>query len=252
MFLVKTKPSPVIVINDDKDKDKPSFYRINQRLTRIGSDSRADLRFHESDMARHFATIEWKDDCILIHNRSGYCLNLGEISVEPNSIANWPDGQTLFLKDSLRLTLAQNPRNRSTAQSHYLNSEETKMGSGQENSKIFTPKVLGLSTLLVLVCILVIYDSSANALSTDYSTFEKLALQSYESGPEGPLKQEIISQLQMANRERFRFGNKDLKVYTQLRDYVRALENKNGQLPDRWFDEMLDYLLKRIELETKH
>ena len=90
MLLVKTKPSPVIVI--DAGPSGRSFYRINQRLTRIGCDPRADLRFPESTMARHFATIEWKDGQILIHNRSGYHLNLGEIAVEPNSIADWREG----------------------------------------------------------------------------------------------------------------------------------------------------------------
>jgi hypothetical protein len=248
MFLVKTKPSPVIVIDDGSSGR--SFYRINQRLTRLGSAPRSDLRFPESTMASHFATIEWKDGLILIHNRSGYHLSLGEVAVEPNSIAIWPDGVTLLMNDNLRLTLAQDPRSRA-AQSNPLGGVvETQIASDQESSELFSTKTIVLGAILILCCALLLFDSSVKAENADHKTFEKLALQAYEPGTEGPLKQEIISQLQMADRARFRFGDKDLKVYTNLRDYIRALENKNGRLPDRWFEEIHDYLLKRIERAT--
>lgn len=249
MFLVKTKPSPVIVI--DAGSSGRSFYRINQRLTRMGSDPRADLRFPESTLARHFATIEWKDGLILIHNRSGYHLNVGEVAVEPNSIAPWPDGKTLFLNDSLNLTLAQNPKNRGTLSNQYSNVDEMKIGGDHESSKSFSTKTIVLGAMLILCCVVLLFDSSAKVENTDHKTFEKLALQAYEPGMEGPLKQEIIAQLQMADRARFRFGEKDLKVFTHLRDYIRALENKNGRLPDQWFEDMHNYLLNRIELATK-
>lgn len=247
-MLIKTKTSPVIVINPESD-DR-SFYRLTKNVIRIGSDPRSDIKFAESLISRHAVTIEQREDEILIHNKAGYQLLLDEEPIPANHHISWHDHGRLILNDNLELVLLKNPKQKSrTINPDEHAHAETEGASDEKAESKSRFRMILLASLIILFAIpALMMDGPAGSLKDrqEAEKLEKLLITANKSLIEDPLKPRIAEQLQRASRREFRDKAKPAETLIQMRNLINSLRSKEQNLPDPWYDEAMSYILGKL------
>lgn len=248
-MIVKTKTSPVIVINPDSD-DR-SFYRVTKNVIRIGSDPRSDIKFAESLVSRHAVTIEQRDDELIIHNKAGYQLLLGEEPIPPEYHITWHDQGRLRLNDKLELLLLKNPQRKNKSiesDSHdQLQPDQESDDNAESKSRL---RVIVLSSLIAILAIpaLLMDGPSGNPKARQQAEqLEKLLTSANNAVINDPLKPRIAEQLQRASRREFRDNIKSAESLTQMRNLIDSLRDKDKKLPDPWYDDARSYILEKLK-----
>lgn len=246
MFLVKTRVSPVILI--EIDESQRFYHRLNRRLSRIGSDPRSNLFLPESIAERHMAVLEWENGVVRIHNRSGYKFRLGETGIAPGTSAEWPDRRRLSINDRVSMVLALNPGNAASS----LQGPEDAIRLDEESRPADSASSTNLSLAAILFGLLAIAASMGAENERDIiaAALEPLVIASDEPGPNRAVRREIVARLQTARRQEFRTGKMDKQTWAELRDFVKSLESESGRLPDRWFEDLRDLVLRRLASES--
>ncbi len=242
MLLVKTRVSPVILI--EIDASRHCFHRLRHRLTRIGSDPRSTLFLPESIAERSMAVLEWDEGVVRIHNRSGYKFRLGETVIPANASAEWPDRQVLSINDRVKMTLALNPGERSAAERS--SAEPIRLEDPPAQADSASPLTLSLAALLAGLVAISLTMSSKDEHRAMASALEPLILAADEPGPHRAIRREITARIQIAQRHRLRTGKEERQTWAELRDFVKTLESESGRLPDRWFEDLRSLVLKRL------
>lgn len=248
-MLIKTKTSPVIVINPESD-DR-SFYRLTKNVIRIGSDPRSDIKFTESLISRHAVTIEQREDEILIHNKAGYQLLLDEEPIPANHHITWHDHGRLILNDNLEMILLKNPQKRSRSiESHRDGYSEVDPTIGDKSESKSHFRIAVFSSLIVLFAIPTLMMDGPNGRLKDRQEaekLEKLLIAANNGGIKDPLKPRIAQQLQLASRREFRENANSDETLIQMRNLINSLKSKEHKLPDLWYEEAMFYILEKLK-----
>lgn len=244
MFLLKTKASPVILI--EMDGSRFAFHRLRHRLTRIGSDPRSTVFLPESIAERNTAILEWDHGTVRVHNRSGYKFTLGETDIAPNASVEWPDRQILSINDRLNLVLAMDPgKNMSIGA---VADESIRLDDVQQTTETTSPKTWILAAILVGLLTVAATKGSGPDHDEQAAALERLIEKASEPAPNHAVRREIVARLQIATRQRFRTGKEDRQVWAELRDFLKSLESESesGLLPDPWFEDLRSLVLHEL------
>ncbi|MFM7131101.1 MAG: hypothetical protein ACKO0V_17275, partial [bacterium] len=76
---------------------------------------------------------------------------------------------------------------------------------------------------------------------------EKLITKAHNAVINDPLKPRIAEQLQQASRREFRNKIDPAATLTRMRNLIDSLKDKNGKLPDPWYEEAKDYILENLK-----